>query len=311
MHNHLLRLRQFCQYSRTLKGNTERGVKTLSYEVGHFFRHVDVPEIADITQTHLENYLFECQAKHGWAAKTVRNRLISMRVFLDWCVHQELIVANPARNIPLPKLPKRLPKSLCKQDALALLDWTQSYRYEFASERSRAVAIIAMFMFSGLRLSELYNLKRTDVNLEQRTLFVRSGKGDKDRLVIINDELALHLSAYLQERDRQRKHCPYFFASIQSDKPIDVSVVPRLVKKLRNSCGIYFTAHMLRHTFATLMLEGGADLVAIKEMMGHSDINTTMIYLSVSTGHLREAINKHALSAPNRVTADRFWPSSV
>ena len=72
--------------------------------------------------------------------------------------------------------------------------------------------------------------------------------------------------------------------------------IPRLVDKLRRASGIYFTPHMLRHTFATLMLEGGADIYAISKMMGHSDIKTTTIYLSASTEHLKGEINKHALN---------------
>ena len=155
--------------------------------------------------------------------------------------------------------------------------------------------LIALFMFTGIRLNELFNLKMQDVQFTECRIFVRSGKGNKDRFIPMNHDLAKHLQPYVRERDHHRRQCSYFFVSLKLDQRMGTKVVPRLVDKLREASGVHFTPHMLRHTFATLMLEGGADIFAISKMMGHSDIKTTTIYLSATTAHLVSEIEKHPL----------------
>jgi site-specific recombinase XerD len=196
----------------------------------------------------------------GWSAKTIRNRIIALRIFLDWCAKQKIVTDNPARNIDLPRLPKKLPRHLSKEDAIQLLEWAQHYRYVIEAERARAVAILAMFMFTGVRLSELFNLMVQDIQFAESRVFIRSGKGEKDRFIPMNPELVRYLRHYLDARDQRRWNCPFFFASVKSDRQMGTKTIPRLVTKLRDASGIYFSAHMLRHTFAKLMLEGGADI---------------------------------------------------
>lgn len=292
-------IQTFCQYSRVFKGNTKRSVDSFRLELCFFAARSDIQSAKDITQPQIEQYLMQGKLERNWSAGTIRNRIVSMRVFLDWCQQQNLIDGNPARKLDLPKLPKRLPRHLPKDDAMKLLEWARHYRYPCQTERSRAVAIIALFMFTGLRLSELIHLRRDDINIDERRVLVRSGKGNKDRLIPMNHDLAIILQTYLDERDRLNRHCPRFFVSSKKDEPMGPKAVPRLIKKLRDASRIYFCAHMLRHTFATLMLEGGADIFAISKMMGHSDIKTTTIYLSTTTRHLAAEVNKHPLGTVN------------
>ena len=122
------------------------------------------------------------------------------------------------------------------------------------------------------------------------------GKGEKDRFVPLNQSLIEHLQRYLRERDRRNRQCPFFFVSLKADKPLGDKTIPRLVRKLRDASGVYFSPHMLRHTFATLTLEGGADIFAISKMMGHSDIKTTTIYLYATIEHLQAEVAKHSMS---------------
>ena len=153
-----------------------------------------------------------------------------------------------------------------------------------------------MFVFTGMRLQELLNLRMTDVQFENKVVFISSGKGDKDRIIPMNQDLIKILSEYIKDRDRLNKTCPFFFTSLTHDTGLQYLVVKRLVEKLRTKSGIHFTPHMLRHTFATLMLEGGCDIYALSKMLGHSDIKTTTIYLSATTAHLQEQVAKHPLS---------------
>jgi len=197
--------------------------------------------------------------------------------------------------LPIPKQPKQIPKNLTQDEAERLLDWTKSYTYPYRFDKYRAIAIIATFLFTGVRRSELIHIKMIDIDLENRTLTVRHGKGAKDRMIPLSLSLIEIYEDYLKERDRLGKNCPYFFTAMREDSIMGEKVIPRLVKKLREKSKINFYPHLLRHTFATLMLEGGCDIFSLSKMMGHSDIKTTTIYLSATTTHLKEQIVKHPL----------------
>ncbi len=296
MHKILNLHQRFCEYSFVFKGNTKQSIRWFKDAIKSYLRHTRLENIEDITRSTIENWILTGKLEKNWAANTIKGRLKAMSLFLDWCVKEELIDTNPAKNIPKPKLPKQLPKHLTREDALTLLDWTKNFPFAYKFERSRAVAIIATFLFTGLRCEELRSLKMTDVVLENKTLFVQNGKGNKDRIIPLNKKLIEILKDYLKDRKRLNKCCPAFFTSMPRDNQMGEAVIKRLVKRLRDKSGIYFYPHILRHTFATLMLEGGCDLFALSKMLGHSDIKTTTIYLSATTAHLQEQIVKHPLN---------------
>lgn len=202
---------------------------------------------------------------------------------------------NPVEDIEVPKLEKKLPPKLTKQDTLKLLEIVYNYPYEYKFLRYRNHAIFATFVFAGLRKKELLNLKITDVDLDNLSIFINQGKGNKDRIVPINYTLAQSLKRYLEERKRLNKTCPDFFVSLNRNLGFTESGLKRLVEKVAEVSGIQFTIHKLRHTFATLMLEGGCDIYSLSRMMGHSDIKTTTIYLYASAEHLRGEMTKHPL----------------
>ncbi|MEM7662768.1 MAG: tyrosine-type recombinase/integrase [Pseudomonadota bacterium] len=289
-------LETYCQHSRTFRGVTPRGVKTLNHELSAFLRDIEVAHLEDITRPVIERYILEKKRDRNWSSKTIRNRIITIRGFLKWGVQQELIEQNPAKNIPLPRLRKRLPRALPTEVSQELLEWTKSYEYEFIDERPRAIAIIATFLYAGLRHAELRSLNRTDVDMTNRKIFVR-GKGDKDRIVPISKYLLPYLEDYLDWRKKVGRHCPAFFASIKQDARMDECVISRLVEKLREASGIHFTPHMLRHTFATNLIRGGARLTSVQEVMGHSNIETTRSYIEVALDDMREDVDKNALGA--------------
>lgn len=211
------------------------------------------------------------------------------------------MIENPTKKIRLPKIPKSLPKHLTRDEALELLDWTRNFPYRYKFEKTRAVAIISTFMFAGLRVGELISLRNEHVRFEDRTIFVKSGKGNKDRLIPMSSDLFLALNDYRKDRKRLDRCNPHFFVRVNRDQSIGPKAVQSLVERLRSKSGIFFFPHMLRHTFATLMLEGGADIYAISKMMGHADIKTTTIYLAATTAHLKSEIEKHALSFNSKV----------
>jgi site-specific recombinase XerD len=134
------------------------------------------------------------------------------------------------------------------------------------------------------------------VDLENLTLFVRQGKGAKDRIVPLSYTLAEILKKYLAERQRLHKTCPEFFVSLNRNMGFTQVGLKHVVNQICKASGIKFKIHTLRHTYATLMLEGGCDIYSLSKMMGHSDIKTTTIYLAASVDHLRAQIQKHPLN---------------
>ena len=202
---------------------------------------------------------------------------------------------NPMTDIEIPKLEKKLPSKLTKQEALKILEIVYNYPYSSTFLRCRNYAIFSLFIFAGLRKQELLNLNFADVDIENLSILIRQGKGNKDRVIPINHTLAQSLKNYSDERKKLNKTCPQFFTSFNHNQGFTESGLKRLIDKIRGTWES-FTAHKLRHTFATLLLEGGCDIYSLSKMMGHSDIKTTTIYLYASVEHLRGQITKHPLN---------------
>ena len=209
--------RQFCQYSRTFKGRNDRGIQWLESCFNVFMKYKPVNHPEQITKRHIERYLMYGKAEYTWAAKTVRNHRQALSSFLDWCVEENLILKNHAKSIPKPRLPERIPKALTEEDAAYLMTCTRNATYPSRFQRAQAVAIIGGFLYTGIRLNELYCLKFDHVNLEAKTLLVAYGKCDRSRLIPLNPEIIRIFKTYLRERSYLKRKTPYFFVSVQDD----------------------------------------------------------------------------------------------
>ena len=176
-----------------------------------------------------------------------------------------------------------------------LLYCAQNYPYWEGYERNRAMAILAVFLYAGLRYKELISLKLEDVDFVQEYIRVLDGKNRKDRMIPMSAQLKAYLQPYLRERAELNPFSPYFFVSKRAVGKMSDNVIKRLFNKLQAKSKVYFTPHMLRHTFATLMLEGGTDIYTLSELLGHSSVVTTQIYLHATLGHKRKEMSKHPL----------------
>ncbi|WP_075340704.1 tyrosine-type recombinase/integrase [Tenacibaculum agarivorans] len=287
---------QYCEYSLTFKGLSKRTLKNEYYVFKQFVSHTNLNHPDQITKSIIERYITEKKVYQNWSAKTIKNTLQAFNNFFKFYVSQGYGNINPVEDIPKPRIPKRLPKYIPKEDALKLIEWTYVAKFRYTFERIRARAIISTFLFTGVRQGELLSLKVSDIMLDEKVLRVENGKGGKDRLIPLNARLIGILQEYLQERQKRKKMSMYFFTSLRFDKQMSQSVIKRLFIKLQKDLGFKVYPHLLRHTFATLMLQGGCGIYSLSKMMGHGDIKTTTIYLSLTTGHLNEQINKHPLS---------------
>ncbi len=287
---------KFYEHSIFIRGYSKATVRRYKYTIGFYCRFTGIKNINEVTVENVRALFLYGRTVRKWKTNTYLVFFKSLLVFFRWCVKQGVLNKNPVEEIETPKLEKYLPPKLTKQDSLRLLETIHNYPYDYPFLRYRNYAILSTFIFAGLRKQELLNLKYADVDIENLTIFVRQGKGAKDRIIPMSYTLAQSLKQYLEHRKRLKKTCAGFFTSLNRNHGFTDSGLKRIVEQIQTASGITFTVHKLRHTFATLMLEGGCDIYSLSRMMGHSDIKTTTIYLAASAEHLRSQITKHPLN---------------
>jgi len=288
---------KFYDHSSFIRGYSKDTLKRYRQVINFYCATMEVSSIGEVTEKNVRELFFYGRTQRAWKPNTYICFHKTLAVFFRWCIGEGYMQgANPMDAIEIPKLEKRLPASLNKQDALKLLEVIFNYPYDYRYLRYRNHAIFSTFIFAGLRKKELLNLRYSDVDLENRSIFISQGKGSKDRIVPISYPLAQSLTRYLEERKRLNKTCPQFFASLNRNVGFTEVGLKRLVEQMRKVSKLNFTIHKLRHTFATLMMEGGCDIYSLSRMMGHSDFKTTTIYLSATAEHLRSQITKHPLN---------------
>jgi len=227
--------------------------------------------------------------ERGLAPSTIERRVAAIKGFHKFLVREGITENHPTARIPLPRVPERLPDVVSIDDIDRLL--AQPFPDTPLGVRDRAV--LETLYGCGLRVSELTGLDRSDVDLAEGFLRVL-GKGSKERLVPIGGMAALALDAYVTHaRSRLRPR-----ASVSSDSSavflnarggrISRQAVFELVRRYGARVGLEMHPHTLRHSYATHLLEGGADLRALQEMLGHADISTTQVYTHVDRRHVRE-----------------------
>ncbi len=231
----------------------------------------------------LRAYLLHCQ-KRGLAPTSLARRGASIRGFYAFLRKRGVIKKNPARFLRTPKKGRPLPRTLAVQETRQLL--------EEGPLSSRDRAILELFYATGLRISELVGLNLEDLDMARGHIRVR-GKGKKERVVIMGSMARRALQAYLKERSLLLK-APSKALFVTSRGRISPSTVRRLVKKAAIQSGLDkpITPHTLRHSFATHLLEGGADLRAVQELLGHANLSTTQIYTHLTLGRLKEIYSR-------------------
>jgi len=225
---------------------------------------------------------------------SVARKLACLRTFFKFLVREGRLKSNPAELISSPRLPKKLPSYLREEEAATVVEVPRGNSFRDLRDR----AILELLYASGLRVRELAGLNDENVDLAQQLVRV-FGKGRKQRLVPFGEFAARALTAYVAERNGQGLSQPEddgqtpLFVSVRGRR-LNARDVQRLVEKTRLHLpsGRRLTAHTLRHSFATHLLERGADLRAIQELLGHSSLATTQKYTHVSLEHLRAEYDK-------------------
>ena len=221
---------------------------------------------------------------------SIARKLSTLRSFFKYLVREEIISANPAKPVPTPKVEKLLPTVLTVDEAFRLVE-SPSKEDKSMEAESRDRAFMELLYSSGIRVSELVGLNLDRVDLDLGIVKVL-GKGRKERIVPVGSKAIEALKAYLEVRGVVEDKSP-LFVNLRGGR-LTARSVARLVKKYARHSGIFRKVgpHSLRHTFATHLLDAGADLREIQEMLGHVSLSTTQRYTHVSMGKLMEVYDK-------------------
>lgn len=256
--------------------------------------------ICSVTTDEIYDFFIYVSTERGNNASSKARKLSAIKAFFKYvCQKKKLMEKNPAFDMEAPKKKQALPKFLSMDESVALLNAVESDTESKTKERD--YAIITLFLNCGMRLSELVGINLNDIDREFRSLRVL-GKGNKERIVYLNDACRDALKRYLEIRrtDKYKKlNTNALFISKQY-KRISNKTVQWLVYKYLSLAGLdykHYSTHKLRHTAATLMYQTGkVDVRVLKEILGHEQLNTTQIYTHVSNKGMEDAINNNPLA---------------
>ena len=316
-------LRDFLAYHETIKAHSRRTVDEYYLDLRNFFRYlkqirdpslsgkaldeIDISDVdlvfaASVTLTDIYGYmtyLSRDRVQHlnspnsgvGLNAASRARKIATIRSFYSYLTNKtHQLRENPVKDMDSPKLKKTLPKYLTLDESIQLLDAVDGKNQE------RDYCILTLFLNCGLRISELVGLNLSDIQGDALRVL---GKGNKVRIIYLNDACQDALAKYLAvRRPITGRDANALFLSSQNER-VSRSTVHAMVKKRLSAAGIdasEYSAHKLRHTAATLMLQNGVDVRAVQEVLGHDHLNTTEIYTHIDNESLRVAAKANPLS---------------
>jgi len=287
-------LEPFYSYLQNERRYSAHTIAAYRSDIGQFTSFVqqtfEVDKLADIKQPMVRSWVVELMDR-GFEARTVQRKITSIKSLFKFCVREKLVTENPVVFISAPKIKKRLPSTITEESMEHLLD--RSYFPE-GFEGGRDRLIILLLYHTGIRRAELIGLRRDQVDLERAQLKVL-GKRNKERIIPIQSELSAAISAYRHDIKARFDNSipPELLLTNQGKK-----LYPKLVYRVVNRYLSYVSSsekkspHVLRHSFATHLLNSGVELSAIKELLGHANLSATQVYTHNSVEQLKKVYNQ-------------------
>ncbi len=310
-------LRDFLTYSETIRGKSAKSVEEYYLDLQTFFRYllsirglvskdtefekisiadVDAELLSSVTISDLYSFIVFCKNERGNNTATRARKTSTLRIFFKYLTSQiHLLEVNPAELLEAPKVKAALPRHLTLEESLELLSSVDG------PNKERDYCILTLFLNCGMRLSELCGLNLSDIRPDGTLRLL--GKGNKERIVYLNDACTSAISAYLAVRPNEGvkgddKNA--LFIS-RNKKRISNKTVQHLVQVYLDKAGLSglgFSTHKLRHTAATLMYQhGNVDIRVLKDILGHANLGTTQIYTHISDKQIKQAIDSNPLSS--------------
>ena len=287
-------LAEYLEYIEIEKGLSSNTIDAYRRDLSDFLdfcaEKFGIDEVSDIKRNHINSYILKLR-EHDFTPRSVVRKIASLRGFFKWMCANEFIKSNPALSIEQPKLPKRLPKVMTVEEVSQIL----------SSNLNATEALILELLYGcGLRVSELVNLKLNNIDINSKYIQCY-GKGSKERIVPFGKKAQSALKKYLKQRDLiilKNKLSDTKILFLKDDgKSLTRQDIYNFIRTQGEKIHKHISPHTLRHSFATHLLENGADLRVVQELLGHSDVSTTQLYTHITKKRLKEvyfAINNRS-----------------
>jgi len=285
---------QFIRFLETERGFSNHTIRAYRKDIEDFLNHIKIdPKKADLMD--IRGFIAS-QIKKGLTKTSVSRQISSIRTFFKFLYREGYVKTNPAKFVSSPKSERHLPKFLSVDDAFSLMEKPKGIGFIPARDK----AILELLYSSGLRVSELAGLNIEDLNIKEGLIMVH-GKGRKERILPIGSKAIDAIKTYLVERLLAKKKEKALFLNRLGTRLTDRGV-RRIVVKYSKAIQIKgnIGPHTLRHSFASHMLQGGADLRVIQELLGHKSLSTTQKYTHLDIKHLVDVYDKAHPLARNK-----------
>ena len=281
-------LKKFLDYlslQKNCSSNTLRGYRRDIFQFINFLKKNKINSFKSISYQDLLSYLGYLR-NYGYSETTIGRKVASLKSFFKFLSARKIIKSNPVALLSSPKKPDRLPDFLTLEEVEKILNIPSEKNWQSLRDK----AILELLYSTGIRVGELTSLKIGDIDFFQELIKVK-GKGKKERIVPIGRYALKALIEYIEKRPNKKEKKVFLN---KYGKPLSERSVERIIDKFSKKAGIgkKITPHTFRHTFATHMLDRGADLRTVQELLGHERITTTQIYTHLTVEKLKEFYNK-------------------
>lgn len=295
-------INKFIEYLEYEKGYSKKTI--INYEkdlelFNNYLRQEKITKIENINYNTIRKFLTLLHDKN-YKSKTIARKISTLRSFFKYNLKNKTIKTNPMTLISNPKQEKTLPKYLKYEDLEKMINSIDTSSKEGIQNK----LIIELLYSTGIRVSELVNIKLKDIKIKENQITIL-GKGNKERIVLFGKTAKTVLEQYIKEYKEyyQGNIINEYLLINKKGKPLTTNKIELIVKKITKECSLKHNVspHTLRHTFATHMLENGADLKTVQELLGHENLKTTAIYTHVTNERLKHVfINSHPRALKRR-----------
>ena len=279
------------------KNLQEQTLKAYSSDITNFLNYINKETIEQIDILNYINYLFD---EKKLKDQSIKRKIISLKIYFNFLEDNSIIKINPFTKLKFKfKQEKKLPKTLQKNEVKKLLETVynelNSSKTTYKKfETIRNISLLEILISTGIRIQEASLITLNDISLQEKTIIIH-GKGRKERqLFILNKYVLSSLKNWLTIRKTSSPKCNNIFIN-KYGNPLSIHSIENIFRKYKtlSNINIKATPHYLRHTFATNLLTNGADLRSVQEILGHSSISTTQIYLEISSNRKKQVLQKY------------------
>lgn len=279
------------------KNLQEQTLKAYSSDITNFLNYINKETIEQIDILNYINYLFD---EKKLKDRSIKRKIISLKIYFNFLEDNSIIKNNPFTKLKFKfKQEKKLPKTLQKNEVKKLLETVYDELNSSITpykkfETTRNISLLEILISTGIRIQEASLITLNDISLQEKTIIIH-GKGRKERqLFILNKYVLSSLKNWLTIRKTSSPKCNNIFIN-KYGNPLSIHSIENIFRKYKklSNINIKATPHYLRHTFATNLLTNGADLRSVQEILGHSSISTTQIYLEISSNRKKQVLQKY------------------